>query len=153
MRSAPGIPADTAECPTYGMNEKIVLSLKNHMNRARHRGWIKNGLSMLCIAVFLFSYVNATMFWHGHVVYGHKIFHSHISSAAHRSAPEDNPHTQKGLQLIQIVDMFSCTDKVIPSYNLEPDFRIIETICTEPVQLTVIRSYDYISHRGPPELV
>ena len=123
------------------------------MDRIRHRGWIKNGLSMLCIAFFLFSYVNATMFWHGHVIYGHWIYHSHISSAAHRSAPDENPHTPAELQLIQVTDMVSCTDEVIPSFHLEPDFQIIETICAEPVQLTVIRSYDFISRRGPPELV
>ena len=63
---------------------------------------LRSAMATLCIAIFLFSYVNATMFWHGHSGSGYWVFHSHIASAAHRTAPSENPHNSAELQLIQI---------------------------------------------------
>jgi len=122
------------------------------MKGLRHSKWAKNGILMFCIAVFLFSYANATMFWHGHYIHGHLVLHSHISSAEHRSTPEDNPHDLAGLQLIQTVDSSPCTDEIIPSFDLEEVLTIVEPLLPEPEHLYAIRSYDYISRRGPPEL-
>ena len=48
---------------------------------------------MVCIAMFLFSYVNSSMFWHGHNVRGSCFYHSHISGLTHRTANTDGGHT------------------------------------------------------------
>ena len=108
---------------------------------------------MLCIAVFLFSYVNATMFWHGHSGAGYWIFHSHIAATSHRTAPAENPHNAAELQLIATADQAAFTDDVMPVCETEP-FRILtETVRTEPASRTGICLYELSRLRGPPALV
>ena len=114
---------------------------------------MKNGLTMLCIAVFLFSYVNATMFWHGHSGAGYWVFHSHIANAAHRTAPAENPHNATELLQIQAVNQVSFTEDVILSCDLELVCGRVETVQTEPVSCVGILTYDHIVLRGPPALV
>ena len=114
---------------------------------------VRGGLTMLCIAVFLFSYVNATMFWHGHNVSGYWFFHSHIASAFHRSAPTENSHTSAELLLIQALNQASYTEEAVFSCDLEPFRVIIETILTEPGPSSGVLFSDHVSLRGPPALV
>ena len=120
------------------------------MNGKRHTQYVKGGMTVLCIAIFLFSYVNATMFWHGH---SGAVYHSHLSSAAHRSAPASNPHTTAELLLIQAASQASCTDDVIPASALEPQRVLVETVLTEPVSSSVFLSPGTSVLRGPPALV
>ena len=108
---------------------------------------------MLCIAVFLFSYVNATMFWHGHSGSGYWIFHSHIANAAHRTTPAENPHNATELLQIQAVNQASFTEDVILDCGLEPLCMLEETVSTEPVSFVVFLSPGTLVLRGPPALV
>ena len=108
---------------------------------------------MLCIAIFLFSYVNATMFWHGHSGSGYWIFHSHIANTAHRTTPAENPHNTAELLLIQAMNQASLTEDVIPVCGLEPLRILEETLSTEPASLVVFRSPGTLVLRGPPALV
>ncbi len=123
------------------------------MNGIRHNHYINKGMTMLCIAIFLFSYVNATMFWHGHSGSGYWVFHSHIASAAHRTAPSENPHNSAELQLIQISNQASYTEEVIACCDLEPVRMLMETVQTEPTVFAGIQSSVHIVLRGPPALV
>ena len=110
-------------------------------------------MTMLCIAVFLFSYVNATMFWHGHSRAGYWVFHSHIASASHRAAPSENPHNAAELLLIEAANQASFTDEVMPACDLEPLRTVLGTVQTQPESGTGICLHDLSLLRGPPALV
>lgn len=105
------------------------------------------------MAIFLFSYVNATMFWHGHSGSGYWVFHSHIAGPSHRSAPVETAHTASEWLLIQLVDQSSFTDDVIPVCDVAPKDMLVETVQTEPASCSVTPSYGRIVLRGPPALV
>lgn len=123
------------------------------MSGKRHRQILRNGMTMLCIAVFLFSYVNATMFWHGHGSAGYRVFHSHIATAAHRAAASQIPHNAAELQLIEAANQASFTDDVMPVCELEPFRTVTGTVLTQPASVAGIRLYDLSLLRGPPALV
>lgn len=108
---------------------------------------------MFCIAVFLFSYVNTTMFWHGHAGSGYWVFHSHIAGAAHRTAPVEKAHSTAEWLLIQSLDQVSVTDDVFPSIELAP-FRVwMGTVWTGTVSPSGIQGAGSVALRGPPSLV
>jgi len=110
-------------------------------------------MATLCIGIFLFSYVNATMFWHGHSSSGYWYFHSHISGAAHRSAPADTAHTTAELLLIQTLNLTSFTDDVIPACDLVPFRQLSETVLTTWISYSGIVEDGHVVLRGPPALV
>ena len=123
------------------------------MRRTRDNQFAKSGMTVLCMVIFLFSYVNATMFWHGHSGSGYWVFHSHISGSSHRSAPVEAAHTSAELLLIQAVDQSSFTEDVIPVCDLAPQGMMMETVQTEPASTSGISSFWHIVLRGPPALV
>ncbi len=123
------------------------------MRRTRDNQFAKSGMTVLCMVIFLFSYVNSTMFWHGHSGSGYWIFHSHISGSSHRSAPVEAAHTSTELLLIQAVDQSSLTDDVFPVCDLTPQDMMMETVQTEPASTSGISSFWHIVLRGPPALV
>lgn len=123
------------------------------MSGNRHQQALRSAMTMLCIAVFLFSYVNATMFWHGHSRAGYWVFHSHIASASHRAAPSENPHNAAELLLIEAANQISCTDEVMPACDLEPLRTVLGTVQTQPESGTGICLHDLSLLRGPPALV
>ena len=123
------------------------------MNGMRHNQHIKQGLTMLCIAMFLFNYANASLFWHGHTVCGRWIFHSHFASKAHRTLPEGNSHTDFQLILIQTLNASSCTEEAIPAYEMEPFRQLvaIQGMVTEWAWSPGTALHSVL--RGPPALV
>lgn len=109
---------------------------------------------MLCIAMFLFSYVNSTMFWHGHNVQGVWFYHSHISGKAHRTGQTDGGHTTAQLILIQTVNEVSVTESVVPVFEMEPVLPAeTRTIVTLPAACEGGSVAFLFSRRGPPALV
>ncbi len=123
------------------------------MNRPRISWLVRSGMTVLCMAIFLFSYVNATMFWHGHSGSGYWVFHSHIAGSSHRSAPAEAAHNAAELLLIQAVDQSSFTEEVIPVCDVAPQDMLVETVQTEPASCSGTPSYGRIVLRGPPALV
>lgn len=114
---------------------------------------LRSAMATLSIAIFLFSYVNATMFWHGHGSAGYRVFHSHIATAAHRAAASQIPHNAAELQLIEAANQASFTDDVMPVCELEPFRTVTGTVLTQPASVAGIRLYDLSLLRGPPALV
>ena len=55
------------------------------------------------MALFAIYYVNATMFWHCHIINGVTIVHSHIHTSPHHSIPNGG-HTALSLTLISALD-------------------------------------------------
>ncbi|MBQ2599008.1 MAG: hypothetical protein II580_04990 [Bacteroidales bacterium] len=123
------------------------------MDGKLHRQGLRSGMTVLCIAIFLFSYVNATMFWHGHDVSGNWIIHSHISTKAHRSAPESNTHTATQLLLIQSAGAIACTEDAVVSYEMEPVRPVAGILFQHQPTLSSPSSLAAASLRGPPALV
>ena len=123
------------------------------MNRPRISWLVRSGMTVLCMAIFLFSYVNATMFWHGHSGSGYWVFHSHIAGPSHRSAPVETAHTASEWLLIQLVDQSSFTDDVIPVCDVAPKDLRVETVLTELAFHAGIPAFSRVSLRGPPALV
>lgn len=114
---------------------------------------IKNGMTLLCIAIFLFSYVNSTMFWHGHTVAGNWIVHSHIASKEHRSNQDGTTHTAAQLLLVQTVNQTSFTEDAIVSYEMEPFRKAVEASVPEPICPISLIDAPHATLRGPPSLV
>ena len=109
---------------------------------------------MLCIAMFLFSYVNSTMFWHGHNVQGVWFYHSHISGRAHRTGQTDGGHTTAQLILTQTVNEASVTESVVPVFETVPvSMAEVRTIVTLPAACESGCVTFHFSRRGPPALV
>ncbi|MCR5709857.1 MAG: hypothetical protein K6G79_05190 [Bacteroidales bacterium] len=123
------------------------------MDGIRHNKCFRSWMTMLSIVIFLFSYVNATMFWHGHNATGYWVFHSHIAGASHRSAPAESAHTSAELLLVQAVDQNSVTQDVLFSCDLRPQVALLETVWTEPASLSGTILYISALLRGPPALV
>lgn len=124
------------------------------MKGYRHNNRLRSALASLCVVIFLFSYANATMFWHGHMITVHYwIYHSHIAGKAHRSAPLDKAHTSAELQLIQTVDQISISDDVISDCEVVPYRNVVEAVISIPEYTCDTHIYEHIVLRGPPSLV
>lgn len=89
---------------------------------SRIREMIAASLMML----FIMYYVNATMFWHSHIINGVTIVHSHIHGSGHSSTP-DGGHTDREVTLISV-----CS--VIQMLN---DCQHYERICSAIVLIAV----------------
>ena len=110
-------------------------------------------MTTLCIAMFLFSYVNASMFWHGHTTQGIWFFHSHIADKAHRTDHTDGGHNAAQFLLVELANQVSYTESSVPVFDLEPVLAggtFFETRLVAPVNNGHTYSH---SLRGPPALV
>lgn len=108
---------------------------------------------MLCIGMFLFSYVNASMFWHGHHAQGNWFFHSHIADKAHRTAHTDGGHTAAQFLLLETLNQVSYTEAAVPAFDLEPLLAPAAVILTLPAAYESRVPAFHFSLRGPPALV
>ena len=123
------------------------------MARSGQISLFRKGTTLLCIAMFLFSYVNSTLFWHGHNVQGIRFYHSHVSGPSHRTGNTDGGHTAAQLILIQTVNQASFTEDAVQSIDLRP-FRPAEGVVTTPAfSQESVSSVPCLSLRGPPVLV
>ena len=110
-------------------------------------------MTMLCIAMFLFSYVNSSMFWHGHSSRGYWSFHSHIADKAHRTGHGDGGHSANQFLLIEALNNVSFTEAAVPSFDLEPFRTFSACIFTQQKTLPSNCVVSLVTLRGPPELV
>lgn len=109
-------------------------------------------MTTICIAIFLFCYVNATMFWHGHSFQGGWFFHSHIAGWAHRTAHDSGDHTAAQFQLLAEVNQLACTDSAVTSYSQDVFRWEVYASLTRPDSVIAGRTVSAVSLRGPPEL-
>lgn len=111
-------------------------------------------MTMICIAMFLFSYVNSSMFWHAHHVQGIWFYHSHISDHAHRTDHTDGGHTTAQLIVLETVNQATYTETALPDFDLEPYHPAEVRMIVTPPAAHEIRSLAFqFSRRGPPVLV
>lgn len=61
------------------------------------------------LMLFVTYYVNATMFWHSHIINGVTIVHSHIHGASHTSS-SDGGHSANEITLIAVCEALQLTD-------------------------------------------
>ncbi len=104
------------------------------------------------IAIFLFNYVNSTMFWHSHMVGEYLIIHSHIYGDAHQTGRAPCGHTSAELLLLSIVNQTVSLEKVVSAIDLQP-LRQMVTVVLDLLSVPV-QSIDvpHVSLRGPPVL-
>lgn len=76
--------------------------------RSRNHRRILTAASLLML--FVTYYVNATMFWHSHIINGVTIVHSHIHGASHTSSSSDGGHPASEITLIAVCDVLQMTD-------------------------------------------
>lgn len=108
---------------------------------------------MLCIAVFLFGYVDSTMFWHGHNISGNWVFHSHISTKAHRSAPLERSHTEAEILLISAANAVSYTEEALAAFDFTPLRPFAGTLAAPAETDAASVKPPHADLRGPPALV
>lgn len=114
---------------------------------------LRSAMTMLCIAIFLFSYVNATMFWHGHCVQGRWFYHSHICGAEHRSAQSDGGHTYGQFLQLAEASLLSFTDAAVPTLETTILRPVIVLLQAPPSQERPDPGIPVTALRGPPALV
>lgn len=123
------------------------------MKRCPRVSVLRRIMTMLCIAIFLLSYINATMFMHCHNVHGTWVYHSHISDTAHRTSHSDGGHTAASLQLIADAGQLNLTDSVVPDFITDVFQSLTTILPSEPVFSCFDSQLSQISLRGPPSLV
>jgi hypothetical protein len=119
----------------------------------RSRGKYRNILTMVFIAIMLFNYANATMFWHCHRIGSSSVVHSHIYWKTHTTGDSCGGHTQEQLQIIDIICHAVYTADIIPEIHLDR-FDVLEYVFQEGTipEICPVHS-DILSLRGPPQLV
>jgi len=118
------------------------------MHIRNHR--LRSMMLMMFIGILLFNYVNATMFWHSHVVDGRVITHSHIFWKNHVTGNSDGGHTQGQLRLLDVICHTVCTATVIDSF-LPERFDVLEYVFHENPGTEVSWCSPHLPVlRGPP---
>ncbi len=104
------------------------------------------------LLIFAAYYVNSTMFYHGHIVDGDVIYHSHFYSKFHTTSSEDGGHSIEVIRLIATLNSISFEQQEL-SHHLEDVERPLE------VELRAAKSSKamgtnqrYFSLRAPPRL-
>lgn len=107
---------------------------------------------MAFVAIMLFNYANATLFWHCHRIGRASVAHSHIYWKTHTTGDPTGGHTSAEIQIIDIVCSAVYTDDIIPAFHLER-MDVLECVLVEPaVSWEIVGFKDVDSLRGPPSL-
>lgn len=127
-------------------SDLIFLSLREMNGRPLIRS-VFAGFFMLLFAVF---YVNATMFWHCHIINGVTIVHSHIHTASHHNT-SNGAHSESSLTLIDAINTLECLEDVGGQLF---DFTAYRTLCAvlllPTLVVTAVVSLRLFSLRAPP---
>ncbi|MBR0255620.1 MAG: hypothetical protein IJQ69_06860 [Bacteroidales bacterium] len=117
-----------------------------------HNRYFRSGMMMLCIFVFLFGYVNSSMFLHSHRVHGTVVLHSHISGKAHRSDHSAGGHTAAQFLLLNIVNHAAYTEEAFEVFELEPFCPLEAVMAVLPASAVTVAEWLHPSLRAPPVL-
>lgn len=126
------------------------LYLPPEMKGFIHSRPVRNGMTMLGIAIFIFGYVNSAMFMHSHKVDGRTVVHSHISGKDHRAGHSTGGHTAAQFLLLDIVNHAVYTDAAVPFFDLHP-VRLLERILPALAEtVSAVAEHRHPSLRAPP---
>lgn len=108
---------------------------------------------MAFVAIMLFNYANATLFWHCHKIGNCSVTHSHIYWKTHGTGESSGGHTPGELQIIDVICHAVYTADIIPEIYLER-VDVLEWVLASPVlpEEGYVFS-EILSLRGPPRLV
>lgn len=93
---------------------------------------IRNVIAASLMMLFVTYYVNATMFWHSHIINGVTIVHSHIHGAEHTTLP-DGGHSSKEVTLISLCSALQYLDDCQPLNYAGPVFVLLAIFLAVPV--------------------
>ncbi len=106
-------------------------------------------VGQILIVIFTLYYVNISCFYHGHVINGITISHSHFHSQAHA---EKGTHTDNELTLISILSSFQTLQATIFFIGLGVIFYL-KTIVSSVFKCVITQNPTAcISLRAPPFL-
>lgn len=111
--------------------------------------YIRSFIAGIFIVLFAAYYVNATMFWHCHIINGVTIVHSHIHTKSHQSTP-DGGHTEDSVTLIAAINAMLYLDQTGISGNIDvfrPLCLCMTVVATIALVLVALRPF---SLRAPP---
>lgn len=110
---------------------------------------IRNVIAASLMMLFVTYYVNATMFWHSHIINGVTIVHSHIHGAEHTTLPGGG-HSSREVTLISLCSALQYLDDCQAFVYTGPVLVLLAVFLAVPV-CSVIRpavSLNYL--RAPP---
>lgn len=76
---------------------------------SKHTNWIGRSLSVVLLILFLGYYSSITFFTHTHIINGVTIVHSHPYKSGPKSGTSNSQHSDKELQIIQLLSDFFTT--------------------------------------------
>ena len=112
----------------------------------------KGFMTVSFIAIFLFNYVNSTMFWHGHLVGESLIVHSHIYGKTHQTGSAACGHTSAEILLLSIVNQTVPLEKAVPAIHFQPLRPLVALFLDTPALPLQTTDLPHASLRGPPML-
>lgn len=116
------------------------------MNWSQH---IRRLVAGFFIVLFSAYYVNATMFWHCHIVNGVTIVHSHIHANQHH-ATSNGGHTGLSLTLIATLDALTCLNHAIQHFDLDGHLPLCAILFCVAVSAAAVATIRTRSLRAPP---
>ena len=117
------------------------------------KGKYRNVLTVVFIAIMLFNYANATLFWHCHRIGSASVVHSHNYGKSHGTGNSTGGHTPGQLQIIDVICHATYINDAVPDIRLERT-DVLECILATPVVLEMGHVFaETPLLRGPPELV
>ena len=118
---------------------------------SKNTKWRSKTVGFLLLIIFLGYYGSITFFSHAHVVDGVTIVHSHPYKSTNGNSRPDNQHSNKELQVIQLLSDFFTTGVIIffSALILGLLSYRIPILETEPDQLRSSGNCSYLL-RAPP---
>ena len=117
------------------------------------KGKYRNALTVVFIAIMLFNYANATLFWHCHRIGSMEVVHSHIHGSAHTAGNGSGGHTTGQLQIIDVICHALYIADAVSEIHLER-LDVLYGVMLAPDCLQEEHDFtESISLRGPPSLV
>lgn len=110
---------------------------------------IRNVIAASFMVLFVTYYVNATMFWHSHIINGVTIVHSHIHGAEHTTLP-DGGHSSREVTLISLCSALQYLDDCQAFEYAGPALVLLAVFLAVPVcgVFRTVVSLNYL--RAPP---
>lgn len=116
------------------------------------RGKYRNVLTVAFIAIMLFNYANASLFWHCHKIGDISVVHSHIHGKSHGTGNSTGGHTAGQLQIIDVICHAAYTADAVPEIHLERQDVLCCILAAPAVPEERHTFAASFSLRGPPAL-
>jgi len=108
---------------------------------------VKRLIGVALLVIFALYYANITLFYHGHVINGVTIVHSHLHGKAHA---QNGTHTVSELTLISALSTFHSCVAALFFIGLAVFLSLAGVFASVPERKIALRPAIYFSLRAPP---